>query len=80
MTLGFWVMYCAFLAVVTGFAVLWSEWPEKYGGWLLATKQKLPPLLRLWHPKQVISFYILGVVLLFLLEYLAYKALKGLTH
>jgi len=75
MALGFWILYFAFLTVATGFAVLWSHWPEKYGGWLLATKQKLPPMLRLWHPKHVIPLYVLSAILLLVLEYLTYKAL-----
>ena len=78
MSLAFWIVYLVFLTIVAGFAVMWSDWPEKHGGWLLATKQKLPPVLRLWHPKHVIPFYVFGVLVFLLLEYFAYKALKGL--
>lgn len=79
MSLAFWILYFAFLVLVAGLAALWSGWPEKHGGWLLVTKQKLPPMLRLWHPRHVIPFYVLSAILLLLLEYAAYKALKGLA-
>jgi hypothetical protein len=70
MTLAVLMLYFVLLVVCAGFAIFWSEWPEKRGGWLLATKHKLPPLMRLWHPKHVIPIYILAVVLLLLFAYL----------
>jgi hypothetical protein len=79
MALGASILYLALLIVVAGAAILWSDWPEKQGGWLLATKQKLPPLMQLWHPKHVLPFYIFAGVLLLLFSYLEYKALKGLV-
>ena len=79
MTLAFLILYSASLVVVGGFAVLWSGWPERHSGCLLRMKQKLPPMLRLWHPKHVIPFYVLSAVLLLLFEYAAYKALDGLA-
>ena len=72
------ILYLALLIVVAGAAILWSDWPEKQGGWLLATKQKLPPLMQLWHPKHVFPFYIVCGVLLLLITYLEYKAVSGL--
>jgi hypothetical protein len=72
------ILYAAFLIVVAGAAILWSDWPEKQGGWLLATKRKLPPLMQLWHPKQVLPIYIFCGVLFLLFTYLEYKAIKGL--
>jgi len=74
------ILYFALLVVVAGFAVLWSGWPEKHGGWLLAMKHKLPPVMQLWHPKQLFPFFILAVVLLLLFEYLGYQALKALIR
>jgi len=78
MPLGASILYFALLIVVAGAAILWSDWPEKQGGWLLATKQKLPPLMQLWHPKHVLPFCIFCGVLLLLFTYLEYKAVKGL--
>jgi len=72
------VLYFALLVVVVGVAVLWSDWPEKRGGLLLATKHKLPPLMQSWHPKQVIPIYILAGVLFLLLGYLEYNVVKDL--
>jgi hypothetical protein len=66
MALAVLILYFALLIVVAGFAILWSDWPEKHGGWLLATKHKLPPVMQLWHPKHLLSFYILCGVLLLL--------------
>jgi len=76
MALVFLILYFAFLTVVAGFALLWSAYPEKRGGWLLETKQKLPPVMQLWHPKQVIPIFVLCGVLLLLFTYLEYKALR----
>jgi hypothetical protein len=78
MPLGAAILYLALLIVVAGAAIMWSDWPEKQGGWLLATKQKLPPLMQLWHPKHVLPFYIFCGVLLLLFSYLEYKSVKGL--
>ncbi|PYX68294.1 MAG: hypothetical protein DMG78_25525 [Acidobacteria bacterium] len=72
------ILYFALLIFVASFAILWSNWPEKQGGWLLATKQKMPPIVQLWHPKHVFPIYILCGVLLLLFTYLEYKALEGL--
>ena len=43
-------------------------------------KHKLPPVMQLWHPKQLFPFFILAVVLLLLFEYLGYQALKALIR
>ena len=72
------ILYLALLIVVAGFAILWSDWPEKQSGWLLATERKLPPLMQLWHSRHVFPIYILCGVFLLLSSYLEYKALKGL--
>jgi hypothetical protein len=79
MALAVLILYFASLMVVAGFAILWSDWPEKRGGWLLATKHKLPPAMQLWHPKYLLSFYILCGVVFLLLTYLEYRSLKGLV-
>lgn len=78
MPLGASILYLALLIVVAGAAILWSDWPEKQGGWLLARKQKLPPPMQMWHPKYVLPFYISCGVLLLLFSYLEYKSVKGL--
>jgi hypothetical protein len=78
MPLGASILYLALLIVVAGAAILWSDWLEKQGGWLLAMKQKLPPLMQLWHPKHVLPFYISCGALLLLFSYLEYKSVKGL--
>jgi hypothetical protein len=69
------ILYLAFLIVVGGFAILWSGWPEKCGGWLLAAKQKLPPVMQLWHPRHVFPVFILFVLLFLLSSHLEDKAL-----
>lgn len=75
---AFMILYFVFLTGVAGFAVLWSGWPEKRGGWLLAMKRKLPQVMQLWHPKQLIPFYILCFALLLLFNYVEYKLVKPL--
>jgi hypothetical protein len=78
MPMGASILYLALLIGVAGAAVLWSGWPEKQGGWLLATKRKLPPVMQLWHPKYLLSFDIFCGVVFLLLTYLEYRSLKGL--
>jgi len=78
MTVAVLMLYFALLVALAGFAVLWSNWPEKRGGWLLATKHKLPTLMQSWHPKNVIPIYILAGVLFLLFTCLEYKAVKDL--
>jgi hypothetical protein len=73
------ILWISLLAVATCYAVLWSEWPDNRGGWLLSVKQKLPSMMRLWEPKHLVTFYILCGVFLLLSSYLEYKAGKGLA-
>jgi len=80
MTVALLMLYFALLIVLAGFAVLWSDWPEKRGGYLLATKRKLPPLMQRWHPKNVIPIYILAGVLFLLFTCLDYNAAKDLLR
>lgn len=75
MALVFLILYFAFLTVVAGFALLWSGWPEKHGGSVLAMKKRLPPVLQLWHPKQVIPIFVFCGVLLLVFTWLEYKGL-----
>jgi hypothetical protein len=56
------------LIVYAGLVTLWSDWPEKHGGWLLAIKQKLPPALQPLHPKYVLVWLALMCVLGLCLE------------
>jgi hypothetical protein len=80
MTLAVVTLYFALLVVLAGSAVLWSNWPERRGGWLLATKHKLPPLMQSWHSRNVIPVYILAGVLFLLFTYLEYNAVKDLAR
>ena len=73
------ILYITFLLVVTSFAILWSNWPERRGGWLLVTKQKLPTVLKLWHPTHPFVFYFLCAALFLLFAYLEYKAVRTLS-
>jgi hypothetical protein len=56
-------LYLPVLIVYAGLVTLWSDWPEKHGGWLLAMKQKLPPALQPLHPKYVLVWLALMCVL-----------------
>lgn len=47
-------LYLPVLIVYAGLVTLWSDWPEKHGGWLLAIKRKLPAALQLLHPKYML--------------------------
>ncbi len=47
-------LYLSVLIGYAGVVTLWSNWPERHGGWLLAMKQKLPPALQPLHPKYVL--------------------------
>lgn len=78
MPLGASILYLALLIVVASAAILSSDWPEKQGGCLVATKRKLAPLMQLWHPKHVLPFYISCGVLLLLFSHLEYESVKGL--
>ena len=61
-------LYLAVLIVYAGLVTLWSDWPEKHGGWLLAIKPKLPPALQPLHPKYVLVWLALACVLGLCLE------------
>ena len=61
------------LIVYSGLVTLWSSWPEKHGGWLLAMKQRLPPALQPLHPKYVLAWLALACVLGLCLEFLELK-------
>ena len=63
-------LYLPVLIVYAGLVMLWSDWPEKQEGWLLAIKQKLPPELKPLHPKYVLVWLALGCVLGLCLELL----------
>jgi hypothetical protein len=63
-------LYLAVLIVYAGLVTLWSDWPERHGGWLLAIKQKLPPALRPLNPKCVFACLALVCVLGLCLELL----------
>jgi hypothetical protein len=56
-------LYLLALILYAGLVVLWSDWPEKHGGWLLAMTQKLPPALQPLHPKYVLVWLALICVL-----------------
>ena len=61
-------LYLPVLIVYAGLVALWSGWPEKHGGWLLAMKQKLPPWLQPLHPKYVLVWLAFACVLGLCLE------------
>ena len=63
-------LYLPVLIVYGGLVTLWSDWPDKHGGWLLAIKRKLPPALRPQHPKYVLVWLALVCVLGLCLELL----------
>jgi len=61
-------LYLPVLIVYAGLVTLWSDWPEKHGGWLLAFKQKLPTALKPLHAKYVLFWLALICVLGLCLE------------
>ncbi len=63
-------LYLPVLIVSVGLVTLWSDWPEKHGGWLLAIKRKLPPALQPLHSKYVLVWLAMVCVLGLCLELL----------
>jgi len=63
-------LYRPALIVYAGLVVLWSDLPEKQGGWLLAIQQKLPSALKPLHPRYVLVWLALGCVVGVCLELL----------
>ena len=64
------LLYLVVLIVYACLVALWSDWPDKHGGLLLAIKQKLPRVLQPLHPKYVLVWLALVCVLGLYLELL----------
>jgi hypothetical protein len=61
-------LYLPGLILYAGLVALWSDWPEKHGGWLLAIKRKLPPALQPLNAKDVLVWFALVCLLGLCLE------------
>jgi len=72
MALAVLTLYFALLIVVACIAMLWSDWPEKHGGWLLATKHKLAAVMQLKY------LLVIGILILLFLAYLDFKSVSQL--